>query len=382
MKEICNKMLSKHSAIKRVAGKIESVNSTYTIAVVSIVGSNVQFSLLNKSNQILEVGDYVWIHYWQTINDGYIALKNGSGDYQMSAGGAENNSIISIDNAFVLCEGEHEYITTHTYNANDEYGTTSFIKSPIGAIGQAEYFSDLCDMWDAWYPTIDHAVHVDYSYLYTATFTLLNGSQITANWVPGFNWYNIYNSSQTRIPIPVDIVKSNNYSMYQALQIQAYTPVSRSTSTGFEYDYYLETRNLSLSAVTDNGMYSVALVKSASTYESEVKVELVPYRSTPYDLSQFRIELVFTQYRRLAYWGRDAEHWIGYDPYIANDSLIVGLMAVGLVYGDGYWKPASMTDSDTGVSSIGLIVPLYPTITNANTHVGNMIDTKERSVVV
>lgn len=34
-------------------------------------------TLLNKSHDHLAVGDYVWIHYWNTLADGYVAIKVG-----------------------------------------------------------------------------------------------------------------------------------------------------------------------------------------------------------------------------------------------------------------------------------------------------------------
>ena len=34
-------------------------------------------TLTNKSHDTLEVGDYVWIHYWNMVSDGYIAIKVG-----------------------------------------------------------------------------------------------------------------------------------------------------------------------------------------------------------------------------------------------------------------------------------------------------------------
>lgn len=34
-------------------------------------------TMLNKTGQVLKVGDAVWIHYWRSITDGYVAIKIG-----------------------------------------------------------------------------------------------------------------------------------------------------------------------------------------------------------------------------------------------------------------------------------------------------------------
>ena len=33
--------------------------------------------LLNKTGEVLSVGDAVWVYYWNTITDGYVAIKIG-----------------------------------------------------------------------------------------------------------------------------------------------------------------------------------------------------------------------------------------------------------------------------------------------------------------
>lgn len=46
------------------------------------IDTSKDITLLNKSHDALELGDYVWVHYWNTITDGYIAIKVGLSTYE------------------------------------------------------------------------------------------------------------------------------------------------------------------------------------------------------------------------------------------------------------------------------------------------------------
>ena len=74
--------------IKRKYGIVEqlihppSYGSEYPKVKVNIyAGSEEENSksiiLLNKTGEALSVGDAVWIYYWNTITDGYVAIKIG-----------------------------------------------------------------------------------------------------------------------------------------------------------------------------------------------------------------------------------------------------------------------------------------------------------------
>lgn len=39
--------------------------------------------LINKTHDELKIGDHVWVHYWRTISDGYIAIKIGLSSFEI-----------------------------------------------------------------------------------------------------------------------------------------------------------------------------------------------------------------------------------------------------------------------------------------------------------
>ena len=53
-------------------------------------------TLLNKTGQRLKVGDTIWVHYWRTITDGYVAIKIG----KQSQGGGR----IGLDKAMTITD--------------------------------------------------------------------------------------------------------------------------------------------------------------------------------------------------------------------------------------------------------------------------------------
>lgn len=62
--------------MKRVMAKVIAVNNKHK-ATVSIIGTNTELTLPNKTGEKLAVGDNVHIHYWGNITSGYIAVRNG-----------------------------------------------------------------------------------------------------------------------------------------------------------------------------------------------------------------------------------------------------------------------------------------------------------------
>lgn len=363
MKDICNKVLSGHSTIKRAMGKVESINSTYTMAGVSIVGSNALVTLPNKTNQILEVGDYVWVHYWQNITDGYVAFKNGQGDYMLNVGEGVNNSTISIDNAFLLREGSHEYITTHTYDLNDSYGVAPFPNTPMNVTRTGDYYPDLCAMLDARYPGRDNS---KYCYLYQTDRTLADGTTITIGDVPGRH-LQAYN--------PV----SNNFAMFSSVQINSFTLVSTYHDTEFVREYYLEPKTIYLDYYEDAGGRYVAAITSDTPH---LHPDVVIISKNDVDLSHWKMTFTMEQYDFLGYGDRlpyDFPYCVApsFIPYISTNYYVDCLNIGILHYENGSWELVGKVAIE-----YPLIVPLYTTTTDAHTHVGNMVDTKERSVVV
>lgn len=67
------KIARDHDEVKQIKHDIDSGYS---------IDTSKDVTLLNKSHDALEMGDYVWVHYWNTITDGYIAIKVGLSTYE------------------------------------------------------------------------------------------------------------------------------------------------------------------------------------------------------------------------------------------------------------------------------------------------------------
>ena len=67
MTEIQNELIKKRSKIDN--GEIDEKDLPFE--------NYRRLSLMNKTGEYLEIGDAVWVYYWKTLSDGYIALKIG-----------------------------------------------------------------------------------------------------------------------------------------------------------------------------------------------------------------------------------------------------------------------------------------------------------------
>ena len=77
--------------IKRIYGVIRKVveNTNDTKFQVSVFDNNNEkydIILLNKTKEALQEGDAVWIHYWDIVTDGYIAIKIGLSSFGSGSG--------------------------------------------------------------------------------------------------------------------------------------------------------------------------------------------------------------------------------------------------------------------------------------------------------
>ena len=100
--------LSKLKLIKRVYGTVVSYVDGTGYAIININGMN--FRLINKSGEKLTVGDTVQVHYWKSLADGYVAIRQGKPDPLGGGGGG-----FAINNAVIITEGQ-----TGVYNTNNE----------------------------------------------------------------------------------------------------------------------------------------------------------------------------------------------------------------------------------------------------------------------
>ena len=93
LQETFDECYDKLDTIKRVVGVINYVvaDSHDTLADVQI--DTKHLILLNKSGEILEEGDHVWVYYWNNIADGYIALR--CGEARNIGGGIKNAGVLT-----------------------------------------------------------------------------------------------------------------------------------------------------------------------------------------------------------------------------------------------------------------------------------------------
>ena len=314
-------------------GKIESVNETYTMAGVSIVGSNAVVTLPNKTNQILEVGDYVWVHYWQSITDGYIAVKNGQGDYMLNIGDGSTNSAISIDNAFLLREKNYETVTTHSYDPNDEYDTTDFYNVTVNSITRSTYFPDVYDLYDFY--SGGEPVDARACYLYKMDCTMSNGGQITLNWIPNYHWGHPTDQYGNIVPVSPEYVASGSYSTSHTIQIECIAVSSLSR------ELIIETHSFYLTTDDDGVNYRLWLVRTATPNTAEAR-RLVAYKpihphigetDDPYDVGSFNLMLALD--------GAASSFCIGDYLYRLSDKLMMTrVRVVALELKNGYWQPS------------------------------------------
>jgi hypothetical protein len=103
LKELIDKRvadkLEKEQSIKRVPAKVLSVTADYKRADVELSNGMIQKNMLNKSNEVLDVGQGVYVEYMTMPSSGYIAMATGE---CRPLGGGEPSMGIQIDNAAII----------------------------------------------------------------------------------------------------------------------------------------------------------------------------------------------------------------------------------------------------------------------------------------
>lgn len=73
-----------------VVEAVENSNNTkFKVTYANSKNDEICIQLINKSKDSLSEGDHVWIYYWNSVTDGYIALKNGLSSFGTDSGGGE-----------------------------------------------------------------------------------------------------------------------------------------------------------------------------------------------------------------------------------------------------------------------------------------------------
>ena len=355
------KVLDQQEYIRRTTGRVVSVSDNNAVVLVKLRDSDTQINLLNKTGEYLSVGDGVWIHYWKEISDGYVAIKDGlSVDYNFSSAVQHDPPIdieTHIKNSYLLNEEQSEYITSYTYDVDDDYETIDFTNVSLGSISKGAYI-----------PAIDeHEAWPQYCYyFYSSDCPAYNGVTLHFNWIPRF-----YNNREVGYGAIAEDTQNDLY-VYNHIQIPVYTEVWDSTLE--RNRYIMETRTIQLEQgiETRDGvtLYCIQMTISQSMLRPKQVIGTLASSVSSYpDISKYGFILFL-------YEGGD---YTGLYARSELEPLIYGCMAHGVYQNDnGNWCLKG------GSNSVGAFVEIPAAITNnrVNIHEGEVTQTKERSEVI
>ena len=170
LNNIITARLDSKPRIKRIAAIVTEIvantdNGKVKVRFMNSKNEESVLTLLNKSRDELAVGDSVWIHYWNTVSDGYVAIKTGLSSFDSESPTyplpLHTNSLVTDTYCFTK--------KTSTHNTN-----YSFALSTTQETSQISY------------PTIGQVEEIVYTYdgqsrsLYQTPFTMYNGQVFTA----------------------------------------------------------------------------------------------------------------------------------------------------------------------------------------------------------
>ena len=109
IKDVVAREVKKSEILKHIPGTVIEIidNTDSGKAVVKVMGR--KLTLINKTGEILKVGDSIIVHYWDNMANGYIALRCGLPN---PAGG------LNIYNAVVAYESDSTINTISKYTGN------------------------------------------------------------------------------------------------------------------------------------------------------------------------------------------------------------------------------------------------------------------------
>lgn len=177
------KRFSAKSKIRRIKGKIVKIVERTDEGKVVVQVMNTRITLLNKSNEILKVGDEVWVFYWKTIKDGCVAMKVGLSDYShlWSYTLPFHRDTGHINTSFFVNAIEPEYEQSYNYSINEDsaeeynyfYPTTTIIQitethDNLNAYSTMLYKTNGAAFYIEWIPLdISHSDYFAVSHYYT-----------------------------------------------------------------------------------------------------------------------------------------------------------------------------------------------------------------------
>lgn len=84
--KLVTSILKNKPKIKRVMGMVTGLIPGTDSAKIKFSRNSKAMIMINKTNDVLSVGDHVWVYYWNTLLDGYVALKVGLSDFRFFHG--------------------------------------------------------------------------------------------------------------------------------------------------------------------------------------------------------------------------------------------------------------------------------------------------------
>lgn len=88
-----NDCYDNQDTIKRTTGVINYLVEDSHGKLADVQIGTKHLVLFNKSGEVLEAGDHVWVYYWNTLADGYIALR--CGEAKNIGGGIKNAGVLT-----------------------------------------------------------------------------------------------------------------------------------------------------------------------------------------------------------------------------------------------------------------------------------------------
>jgi hypothetical protein len=110
---LCN--LESKKRLKKSYGIVSKTIGKYTERVY-VISNNREILLLNKTGEILEENDKVWIHYWDNIQNGYVALKVGVNNKPIDFGEPPWNVPTVTPNAYMPIKSDTTINKSYSYS--------------------------------------------------------------------------------------------------------------------------------------------------------------------------------------------------------------------------------------------------------------------------
>lgn len=135
--ELVTSILKNKPKIKRTIGVVADIISDTDSAKIKFNKNNKSIIMINKTNDVLSVGDHVWVYYWNTLSDGYVALKVGLSDFRFFHGYYSrpiNTTTFATDAYLPKAKSRTDFTISYEYKTQ-ETGNAIYANYPtVGAV--------------------------------------------------------------------------------------------------------------------------------------------------------------------------------------------------------------------------------------------------------